>query len=129
AGLDDQNLIGAPDGGETVSDDEGGAAAHQVAQPLLNERLGLGIEAGGGFVENEDAWIGENGARDGNPLLLPAGKTYAAFPNDGVVLFLEGFGEFVDAGDLAGGENILFAGFRTREGDVFANRSIEKKRL
>src|SRR5712692_6378586 len=115
ARLDDQNLIGAPDGGETMRDDESSAAAHEVAQPLLNERLGFGIEAGSGFVENEDARIGENGAGDGDALFLSAGKSYAAFPHDGVVFFLEGFGEFVDAGDMAGGENLFFAGFGTSE--------------
>src|ERR1700679_3998770 len=65
AGFDDQNLVGAAHGGEAVGDDEGGAAAHQVAQTFLDERFGFGIEAGGGFVENQDARIGEDSAGDG----------------------------------------------------------------
>src|ERR1700682_4081633 len=43
SGLDHQDLIGAPDGGEAVRDYEGRAALHQVAEAFLDERLGLGV--------------------------------------------------------------------------------------
>src|ERR1700733_5005159 len=52
AGFDDQNLVGAAHGGEAVGDDEGGAAAHEVAQTFLDERFGFGVQAGSGFIEN-----------------------------------------------------------------------------
>ena len=44
---------------------------HQVAQALLDQRLGFGVEAGGGFVQDQNARIGQNGARDGDALALP----------------------------------------------------------
>src|SRR5580658_4267110 len=40
--------------GEPVSDDEGGAAFHDLIERLRNPRLGHRIERAGGFVENED---------------------------------------------------------------------------
>ena len=86
AGFDDQNLIGAADGGEAMRDDERGAAAHQVREAFLDHGFGFGIEAGGGFVENQDARIGEDGAGDGDALALAAGKFHAALADDGVVL-------------------------------------------
>ena len=129
AGFDDQNLVGATDGGEAVGDDEGGAAAHQVAQTFLNERFGFGVEAGSGFVENQDARIGEDGAGDGDALALAAGKFYAAFADDGVVTFFKVFGEFVDAGDAAGVHDFGFGGVGAGEGDVLANAAVEKKRF
>ena len=40
--LDDEDLVGAADGGEAVGDDEGGAALHEVAEAMLDEGFGLG---------------------------------------------------------------------------------------
>src|SRR5208337_2135802 len=117
--LHDQDLLGAANGGKTVRDNECGAAAHQVAQTLLDERLRFGVEAGGGFVENQDARIGKNGAGDGDALLLAAGQLHAAFADDGVVLLLERFREFIHAGDAAGGEDLFLAGAGPGVGDVF----------
>ena len=42
--LDDENLVGAADGGETVSDDEGGASLHEEVEAVLDHRLGLRVE-------------------------------------------------------------------------------------
>src|SRR5207244_5135313 len=105
AGLHDEDLLGAADGGEAVRNNKRGAAAHQVAQAFLNQRLGFRVQARSGFVQDEDARIGENGARDGNALLLAAGKPYAALTDHRVVFFLKGFGELIDARDAASGEH------------------------
>jgi hypothetical protein len=40
---------------ETVRDDEGGAAFHQVGESFLDLRFRLGIETRRGFVEDQDA--------------------------------------------------------------------------
>src|SRR6476661_4158069 len=93
----DKNLLGAPNGGEAMGDHKGSPAAHQITQSFLNERLGFGIEAGSRFIENQDARIGKNRARDGDTLLLPAGKFDAALADQRVVFFLEGFGKLVDS--------------------------------
>src|SRR5690606_37693360 len=69
----DEDLVRALDGGEAVRDDEGGAAAAERAQPVADEGLALGVEAGGGLVEDEDARVGDDGARDGDALALAAG--------------------------------------------------------
>ena len=58
---------------------------------------------------------------------LAAGELDAALADDGVVFLLERFGEFVDACDAAGGEDVLFGGVGTGERDVFANRAVEEK--
>ena len=58
---------------------------------------------------------------------MATGKFDAAFADERVVLFLEGFGKLVDARDVAGGENFFFGGFGTREGYVFANGAVKKK--
>jgi hypothetical protein len=42
--LDDEDLVGAANGGEAVGDDEGGPALHEVAEAVLDHGLGLGVE-------------------------------------------------------------------------------------
>ena len=126
--FNDQDLVRAANGGEAVRDDEGGAAAHQVGEALLNQGFGFGIEAGGGFVKDEDAGIGENGAGDGDALALTSGKPDAALADDGVVLVGEGLGKFVDAGDAAGGQKIVLADVGPREHDVVADGAVEQER-
>jgi len=40
----------------------------------LDELLAFGVEVAGGFVEDEDLRLGEDGAGDGEALLLAAGE-------------------------------------------------------
>src|SRR5205807_5836386 len=101
--LDHENLLGSSNRGEPVRDDECRAAAHEVAQTLLDQRFRFRIEAGGGYIEDQDARIGQDGASDRDALLLAAGKLHPAFADDRVVLVLERLREFVDARDVAGG--------------------------
>src|ERR1700682_6473583 len=77
--FDNQDLIGAADGGKPVSDDEGRSSLHQVGKTLLSQLLGLRVEAGSGFVENQDARLRENGPGNRNPLPLSSRKLHAAF--------------------------------------------------
>src|SRR5260370_287677 len=72
AALDDasafnhQDLLRAPNRRKSMRDHERSAAAHQVAQAFLNQRLRFGIEAGGRLIKYENARIGQNRARDGH---------------------------------------------------------------
>src|SRR5581483_3492786 len=45
AGLDDEDLVRALDRGQPVRDHEGGPAAAQRAQAVLNQRFALAVEA------------------------------------------------------------------------------------
>src|SRR5207302_11047360 len=120
-------LIRTLDGGESVRDDEGGSAPAQGVKSVLNERLALAVQAGGGFIEDEDSRICKNRARNGHALALPAGQTDAALADDRVVTFLECFDEFIAVRDPADGDNLLARGARLRKGDVFGDRAIEEK--
>src|SRR5712692_7677755 len=90
-GFDHQDLLRAPNRRKAMRDHECSPAAHKIAQALLNQRLRFGIEARCSLIKNEDSGVRKNGPRDGNALLLPAGELDAAFPDHGVVLFLERF--------------------------------------
>src|SRR5262249_18367337 len=55
AALQDQDLVGALDGGEAVRDHERGPAAAQRAQSILDHALALAVEARRGFVEDQQS--------------------------------------------------------------------------
>src|SRR5580658_6906965 len=83
--LEDEDFVGATDGGEAMGDDKGGAANHQVGEGFLHIHLGFGIEFGGGLIENENRRIFEDGAGYGDALSLPAAEPGAAFTDHGIV--------------------------------------------
>src|SRR5271156_1935073 len=102
--FDNQNLIGAADGREAMRDHERGAALHEEAESLLDHGFGFGVEGRGCLVEDEDARVGQNRARNRQALALASRKLDATLANDSVVAVGEALGEFVDARNTAGGE-------------------------
>src|SRR5689334_15608890 len=57
AAVEDQDPVGGEDGGEAVGDHQGGAAALEGLQRLLDEVLGGGVEVARRLVEDQDAGI------------------------------------------------------------------------
>ena len=70
-----------------MRDDEGGAASHADFERGLNRRFVFGVERACRFVENQDARIFEQHARDREALTLAAGKFVSALADDCVVAF------------------------------------------
>lgn len=69
--LDDQDEVGGADGGQAVAMT---SAVHplteRLGQGVLDCCLGVGVEVGGGFVEEDDAGAGQEQAGDGEPLAV-----------------------------------------------------------
>ena len=83
--------VGVADGGNAVGDEDGGAPAHDFAEMIEDFVFGVGVDAGEGVVEDEDAGAAEKGAGDGGALLLASGESDAALADGGVVAFRESF--------------------------------------
>ena len=96
---------------------------------MLDQRFRFGVEAGGRLVQDQDARVGQDRARNRNPLPLPAGKLYTALADDGVVLQLELLRELVHSRDGAGPQNLLLRRVGLGERHVLANRSVEQERI
>ena len=79
------NAIGAPYRREPVRDHHHGAALHQVGQRRLHQRLALRVERRGRLVQNQDGRVLEDGAGNGDALLLAAGKPKSFFADHGIV--------------------------------------------
>ena len=72
--LHDQDAVGVSDRIETMGDDDGGAADEQAIQGILDEAFALGVEVGGGLVEDEQGRVRQHGPGDGDALTLTAGE-------------------------------------------------------
>ena len=125
--LDHKNLVGAANGRQAMGDDERRAALHQLGKPALDHRLRFGIERTGGFVENEDARLGQESPCNRQPLPLPAAELHPALTHDGVVSLREALCKLVDARRAAGKLKLLLGRAGPREKDVLANRAIKEK--
>ena len=62
-----------------MRDEDAGAAFDHALESAADAQLGVGVDAGGGFVEDEDARIVGQRARKVDELLLAGGKRVAAF--------------------------------------------------
>ena len=91
--LDDASVVEHQDAVElahrrqAVGDDDGRAAAHQRVHGVLDQGLRLAVETRGRLIEDQDRRIGQEGARDRDPLALAAGELHAALADQrGVAL-------------------------------------------
>ena len=100
--VEGEDAVGVLDGGQSMCDGDGGASAEQAFLGVANEEFGVGFDAGGGFVEDQDFGFVDQGAGEADELFLAGGEVGAAF-EDG---FLETPGQCfdeVEQVDLSGG--------------------------
>ena len=74
-------------GSHAVGDDEGGSVFGESFQGVLDEAVAFIVECGGGFVEDQDRRVLEEGSGDGDPLPLATGKGAAAFAQNRIEAF------------------------------------------
>ena len=74
---------GVADGGQAVGDGEGGAAVRELFKRLLHQAFAFVVQGAGRLVQDQDRWVFEEHAGDGNALLLAAGQLYAALAHIG----------------------------------------------
>ena len=72
------NPVGILHRGQPVGDHQRGAPFHQLRQRLLDQVFALGVQRAGGFVQQQDRCIHQQGPGDGQALALAARKAHAA---------------------------------------------------
>ena len=77
AGVDDQDAVGPQDRAEAMRDYERGAAFEELLERALHELFGGGVDGAGGFVQEEDARVGQEGPRETDELALAATNSRA----------------------------------------------------
>src|SRR5262245_48082765 len=110
-----------------MRDYERRAASPQGAKPVADHRLALAVEARRSLVEDEETWIRQDRARDGDSLTLAAGKLHASFTDDGVVLLLELLRKLVYVCHARDRPDLLVGRPGFAVGDVLSDRSVEEK--
>ena len=118
--------VGMLYGAEAVGDDEGGAARHEAVERLLHKVFALGVERRGGFVEDEDVGIGEDGTSYGETLPLSAAEERAPIADKGVVALGLLHDEVVGMSYLGSTNNLLHRSIGEPEGDVVADGVVEE---
>ena len=119
--LEDIDLVGIDDLSDVVGDDDDGAPGFDGIDAGLDLLSGHGVEAGGGFVEEDDGWVLDEHAGDGYALLLASAELQG--------LGLELVGQLhdlvVDVGLLGGFHDFLVGGPRVAVLDIFLDGSVE----
>ena len=101
--------------------------AKQSRQRLLDGLLGLGVERGGGLIEQHDRRIHEEGARDGQSLPLAAGELHAALADERVVALRQAMNEFGAPRGLHGAIDLLVARLRAAVAQVLEQRAMKQR--
>ena len=125
----DHDLVGGEDRRKPMRDGDHGPAFGQTLERDLDLLFALGVERGGGFVEQEDRRVLEQCARDREPLLLAAGEEAAFVADDRLVALRLGHDEVVRVGGLGGGVDFFRGGIEPAELDVFEDGVVKQKRL
>ena len=126
ATVHDDDFVGVADGGEAVGDDDAGAALHELVEGLLDDVFALGVEGTGGFVEDEDGRVFEDGAGDAETLALSATEVESTVADGGVVALLHEGDEFVGVSHLCGMADGIDAVVGATEGDVVGDGVVEE---
>ena len=118
--------VGLPDGGESVSDDHGGSirleSVKGVAHALFAER----IEVRGGLIQNQDGGILQESPCDRHPLALTSGEAGSAFAHWGLQTLGEALHEFGECRKFHRLVQLGLGGFWFGNEDVFPERVVEE---
>lgn len=69
---DDCDGVGVLDGGQAMRHHDGASPHHDAVQRVLHHFLRLRVQSTGGFIQQQNCWVLQNGSGDGNALLLPS---------------------------------------------------------
>jgi 1,2-diacylglycerol 3-alpha-glucosyltransferase len=115
----DDDPVRIADGGQAVGDDKTGASLHQAQQRLLDPGFGARVHAGGGFIEDEDAWVSKHGAGDREQLALSLAEVAGAFGEPGLISLRHLLDEMIRIGQLGGFDTFLVGGVEPPVANVF----------
>ena len=107
-----------------------GAARGDVVQRLLDRRLGAAVERAGRLVEDQDRRVLEQGAGDGDALLLAARQLEAALADHAIHSRRAGsIDEIVDRGAARRRLDLGLGGAVAAVADIVADRVVEQHRV
>lgn len=115
------NPVGQLQGRPPMRDQNGRAPLHDLVQRGVDLSLGRSIYGGRRIVEQEQLGIGDDGARQSDPLTLPTGQGQALLADNGVVPVGQLQNELLRLSHPRGRGDLLLAGLRVTVSDVRPN--------
>ena len=103
-----------------------GSPSGDARHILLDDALAFIVEGACRLIENQNAGVGHERARDGDALALAARKGRAALADDRIVAFGKLQNEVVGAGELRGADDCVHGGRGVGERDIIAHRAVEE---
>src|SRR5207249_10752425 len=105
------------------------ASGRQFGQGFLNLLFRFGIERRGGFIEQQNRRVFQNGARNGQTLLLSTGEKASFVADYGFVAFWLRHDKVVGVSSLGRFVNFLRRGVQPAEQDIVEDRIVKQKCL
>src|SRR5581483_2856853 len=127
--LEHDDLVGERDRRQPVRDDDRRAAAHRLAQPFPDARLGARVDRRGRVVEDQDARVDDERARDRDALPLPARERDPALADHRVVAVGKRGHELVRLREPGGLLDLLVRRVGAAEREVLADGRREQERI
>ncbi len=127
--LQDDDLVCSEDGVQAMGDGDDGPSLHQALCGFLEQGFGLRVEAGGGFVQDKDRRIFQEGAGEGETLGLSAAETRAAFADDCLIFFRQRFDEFMQVRGFCSFHDFLVRCIRLAKANICCDGIMEKIRF
>jgi len=115
---ENQDQVSPADLGQPVGDDQGSTPTGCSKDRFLDLIFGGAINCAGRIIQDKDARIGQEGARQGQPLPLTTGECHTALSNHRLVPIFERGDEIMRLGCLCSGFDLLLGGIRFPEGNV-----------
>ena len=125
--VEHQDAVAGQHGRQPMRDHQRGAALHQPRQRHLHQRLALGVERGGRFVEQQQRGLAKDRPGDGDALALAAGQRDAALADRRVVALRQRTDENGGGGVLGRPFDLGVGGVGPAEADVVAHAHAEDR--
>ncbi len=110
-----------------MGDDKGGAPLQQRLDPGLHQPFCVGIDTGGGLIQDQDPGGGEHGAGKSQKLTLADGELGAPLADFCVVALFHFHDEVVDVDGFCRGDHFLLGGVFSAVTDIFPDRSRKEE--
>ena len=127
--LEHENRVGRHQGRQAVRDDDHRSAVSDARDIGVDDRLAIRVERARRFVEDQDARIDDQRARNRQTLSLSAGKIRRALIDIGLIAARQPFDELLRAGQTRRAHDFVEGRIDLAGGDVLADRSAEQKIL
>src|SRR5450759_2418414 len=121
AAFDGDDAIGIANRRQTVGNDEDRPAGGDLLHVLLDGPLAFIIQRARCLVKDQDTWIRDEGAGNGDALALAARQAAAPLADHGVIALRKLQDEVVRTGKRGRGDDAIHRHRRIGEGNVFAH--------